>query len=175
MADLVRVGEKVISRGKVTEAIDRILDLRVRGLSQQEVADKLQVDRTFISRLESLGEVRKGGAVALVGFPVKNKDEIERVAREEGVDFVLLMTERERRDFIEKRSGLDLLNDIMQLAAQVRQHDAVVLLGSDRRIRVLGALLDRDVIPVEIGKSPIEEDKFVDPDALRATLRSLRA
>lgn len=174
MADLVRVGEKVISRAKLVEAIDRILDLRFRGMSQQEVADKLQVDRTFISRLESLGEIRKGGTVALVGFPVRNKAEVERVAREEGVDFILLMTERERRDFIEKRSGLDLFNDVMQLAAQVRQHDAVVLLGSDKRIRILAALLDREVIPVEIGKSPIEEDKYVDPEALRAALRAVR-
>lgn len=174
MADLVRVGEKVISRAKLIDAIDRILDLRFRGMSQQEVADKLQVDRTFISRLESLGEVRKGGTVALVGFPVRNKDEVERVAREEGVDFILLMTERERRDFIEKRSGLDLFNDVMDLAARVRQHDVVVLIGSDKRIRILGALLDREVIRVEIGKSPIEEDKYVDPEALRATLRSLR-
>lgn len=174
VGDLTRIGEKVISRRKVIEAIHRIFDLRALGHSQQEVADRLQVDRPFISRLESLGEVRKGGTVALIGFPVLNKAELAEVARQEGVDYTLLMTERERRDFVEKRSGIDLLNDIMSMAAQVRQYDAVVLLGSDKRVRVLAALLDREVVWMEIGKSPIEEDKHVDPERLRELLRSLR-
>lgn len=172
--EFVRIGEKVINRAKIGEAVDRILDLRAQGFSQQEVADRLNLDRTFISRLETLGEVRKGGRIALIGFPIANKDEIEAVAREEGVDFTLLMTESERRDFVLNRSGLELFNDVMALVAEARSCDAVILLGSDNRVRLTQALLDKEVISFVIGQSPISDDKYIDPAELRKVLRQLR-
>ncbi len=172
--DFVRIGEKLLSRRKIAETISRVLELRYQGLSQQEVADRLRLDRTFISRLETIGEVRKGGRVALIGFPVLNVEEVRAVAAEEGVEFTLLLTEQERNDFVRLRSGLELFNDLMSLMAKVRQHDVVILLGSDQRIRIIQALLDREVIPVEIGKSPINEDKYVDPENLRELVRKLR-
>ena len=89
--------------------------MRSSGKSQQETAEALGVDRTFISRLEALGEVRKGGKVALIGFPIENKRELEEAARAEGVDFVLLFTEEERRRFAEGMSGAELINEIMRL------------------------------------------------------------
>ena len=172
--DFVRIGEKLLSRRKIAETISRVLEFRYQGLSQQEVADRLRLDRTFISRLETIGEVRKGGRIALIGFPVLNVDEVRAVAAEEGVEFTLLLTEQERNDFIRLRSGLELFNDLMNLMATVRQHDVVILLGSDQRIRIIQALLDREVISVEIGKSPINEDKYVDPENLRELVRKLR-
>lgn len=172
--EFVRIGEKVVNRAKIGEAIDRILELRAQGFSQQEVADRLSLDRTFISRLETLGEVRKGGRIALIGFPIENKDEVEAVAREEGVDFVLLMTESERRDFVLNRSGLELFNDVMALVAEARSCDSVVLLGSDNRVRLTQALLDKEVISFVIGQSPIQDDKYIDPAELRKVLRNLR-
>ena len=73
---LLRVGEKIIDRDKIYKAVDDILEMRSRGLSQQEIANRIGLDRTAISRLETLGEVRKGGRIALVGFPIKNCEEI---------------------------------------------------------------------------------------------------
>lgn len=172
--DFVRIGDKLINREKIIRTLNQVLDLRYRGLSQQDTADRLHLDRSFISRLESLGEVRKGGTIALVGFPVLNKAEIESLAGEEGIDFTFLMTESERRSFIGRPSGLDLFNRVMELVGQVRQYDVVILLGSDKRVGIIQALLDREVIPVEIGKSPIEEDKYVDPAELRELIRTLR-
>ncbi len=172
--NFIRIGDKLISREKISDAINKVLELRYRGLSQQDVADRLHLDRSFISRLESLGEVRKGGTIALVGFPVLNKDEILSLANEEGVDFTFLMTEKERRDFIERPSGLELFNQVMEMVGRVRQYDIVIVLGSDKRVALIQALLDREVISVEIGKSPIEEDKFVDPGHLRGLIHSLR-
>lgn len=172
--DFIRIGEKVLSRRKIDDAIDRILELRFQGFSQQEVADRLHLDRTFISRLESLGELRKGATIALVGFPVLNRDEIRRVAEEEGVDYVFLLSEAERRAFLEKRDGLTVFNEVMEIVAHVRQYDVVILLVSDRRAGIIGALLDREVVPLAIGKSPIEEDKWVDPDQLRQLIAGVR-
>jgi transcriptional regulator with XRE-family HTH domain len=171
----VRVGDKLINRQKIDNVIGQILNLRVQGLSQQEVAGKLGLDRTFISRLETLGEVRKGGTLALVGFPLANRDELTRVAQEEGVEFVLLMTEQERGDFILGRTGLQLLNELMGLVGEVRTYDTVILMRSDKRIRIIQALLDREVVSIEIGKSPIEEDKFYDPEELRELIRTIRS
>lgn len=70
---LVRVGEKVIDRDKVDRVLDRLFELRQNGVSQAEAAARVGIDRSFVSRIENLGEVRKGKRVALIGFPVGNK------------------------------------------------------------------------------------------------------
>ena len=100
-----RIQDKMISREKLMVTITRILELRARGLSQQEVANRLGVDRTFISRLETLGELRKGKTLALIGFPILNKAEIEELAANEGVDLVFLMSEEERNHWASEKPG----------------------------------------------------------------------
>ena len=71
------------------------------GYTQEEVAQKLKLDRTFVSRLERIGEVRKGKKIAVIGFPVLNKEEILAVCREESIDFAFIMSEEERGDFLQ--------------------------------------------------------------------------
>jgi len=171
--DLIRVGEKLLDRRKIYSAIERILDLRIRGFSQEEVAQKVGVDRSFISRLEKLGEVRRGLRIAVVGFPVANKEELHRMLEEEGVEYIFLLTEAERWDYVRKKSGLELINEIMEIIARLREYDVVVLLGSDYRIKLGEALLGREVIGVEIGTSPIREDRVVDVEGLRGLIRKL--
>ena len=80
---LLRVGDKLINRQKIYRTVDQILMLRRQGLSQQETANQVGVDRTVISRLENMGEVRKGKSVALIGFPIDNCEELRQVARQE--------------------------------------------------------------------------------------------
>ncbi|NLJ25701.1 MAG: helix-turn-helix transcriptional regulator [Firmicutes bacterium] len=172
--DLLRIGEKLISPGRIERAVERILHLRSRGHSQQEVAEQLGIDRTFISRLESLGEVRKGGRLALIGFPIGNKEEIEAVARKEGVDYALVMTDSERWEFAEERSGVALANELMVIFSKLRDFDTVIFLGSDMRIKLVEAMLEPGaVLGIELGKSPMQEDKYVDPLELQALIRSL--
>ncbi len=171
---LVRVADKLINRQKIEHQIDGILEHRARGLSQQQVAYQFGVDRTFISRLETLGEVRKGKSIALVGFPVANKDELAAVAAEEGLEFVWLMTNAERWDYVAQRSGAALVQEVMDLISQVRRHDALIFIGSDQRARMVRALVDREVVAVEIGRSPINSDKRVEPEQLRNLIRQLR-
>lgn len=174
MEDLVRIGDKLLSRRLLHQAVDRILDLRAAGRSQQEVAARLGLDRAFISRLETLGELRKGGSIAVIGSPLGNKAALEAVCAEEGVEFALIWTDAERRAFVEQRSGAELLNAVMELVARVRACDHVVLLGSDYRTAVLQALIGKPCLTVEIGRSPIHQDVEYDPEALRALLRAVR-
>ncbi|RJQ30231.1 MAG: helix-turn-helix domain-containing protein [Peptococcaceae bacterium] len=173
--NFIRIGEKVLSPERIHRAVEQILQLRQEGLSQQEVAERLKVDRTLISRLESLGEIHKGPRLALVGFPVANGEELTAVAQTEGVEFILLMSDKERWRFVEEKSGADLINEIMALVSQAKSYDAVIFIGSDMRIRLMEAILGPQVISWEIGISPIKEDRWVNPDQLRQLIRQLKS
>lgn len=174
--DIVRIGDKIVSRRKIVRAVDRILEKRAAGVSQQDVAAELHVDRAFVSRLESVGEVRKGRQLAVVGFPVGNKDELEQVAREAGVDFVLLLNDSERWDFIEQASGAELFQNVLGIIARLRECDTVVFLGSDMRIEWIEAVLGSErVVSVDLGPSPIAHDCYVPPERLRDILAACRA
>lgn len=172
--DFFRIQDKMISREKILVGINRILELRAQGYSQQEVADRLDVDRTFISRLETLGELRKGRTIAAIGFPVKNKAEIEELLTSEGVDYIWLMTEEERTGFVSGKSGAELLNELMDLIVRVRDYDVVVLMASNFRLDLMRGMLDNEIITLEIGESPLKEDKWVDPEAVKRIMKAIK-
>lgn len=171
---LIRIGDKLIDRDKVDRVIDKIFKLRASGMSQLDVAAKVGIDRTFVSRLETLGEVRKGGKIALIGFPVGNKEELAAVASQEGIDYVLLMNDEERWKFLEGKSGVEAFNAIMGIIFALGEYDAVIFLGSDMRIRLAESILGDKVIGIEIGESPIKGDRYVDPEIIRSTVRGLQ-
>lgn len=173
--EFYRIQDKIVSRQKIEVAVTRILEMRARGLSQQEVADRLQVDRTFVSRLEGLGEIRKGASIAAVGFPIQNKDEIREVLEKEGVDFILLMSEQERIDFVHRQSGAELLNQLMDLIGRFRSYDTVLCLGSDLRLQLVRGILDNEVVGIELGPSPLTDDCWVDPAEVRRVVRAIKA
>jgi predicted XRE-type DNA-binding protein len=172
--NFIRIGDKVLSAERIHRTVDHILKLRQEGMSQQEVADRLGVDRTLVSRLESLGEIRKGPQVALIGFPVANAVELTEVARAGGVDFILLMNEKERWRFVEEMNGADLINHFMALISQVRNYDTIIFIGSDMRIKLVEAILGAKVISWEIGISPLKEDRWVNPDQLKQLVTQLK-
>jgi len=171
--DIVRIGDKLVSKRKIDINIERILRLRSQGLSQQETARQVGVDRTFVSRLENVGEVRRGRRIAVIGFPVANKEELETMLKQEGVEYILILNDAERWDFVRKKNGLELLNQIMEVVARIREYDVIIIIGSDYRIKVSEALLGREVIGFEIGTSPIHGDRIVDRNKLRYLVRQL--
>jgi hypothetical protein len=171
---LIRIGDKVINKDRIFQVISRMLEMRALGRSQQEVAEQLEIDRTLISRLETIGEVRKGKKIALAGFPVKNKAELVALGETEGIDFILLMSEEERMSYARSQNGADLLNSVMSLIARARECDAVIFIGSDQRLKMVEALVGSNVIGIEIGSSPLHDDKYVDPDYVRELIRSLK-
>lgn len=174
--DLWRIGDKLVSRERLVRAIDRIMEMRARGRSQQEVAKLFGVDRSFVSRLETLGEVRRGSRVAVVGFPVANRAEVEAAARQAGADWVLLMSNEERWRYARERSGDRLFNELMEVLSQLSQFDRVIFLGSDMRIRLVEAILGSDrVIGVSLGPSPIADDVQVDPGRIAALVSGVKS
>jgi len=172
--DLIRIGEKAISREKLNREITEILKLRTEGLTQGEVARKLGIERTFVSRLERLGEIRKGEKIAIVGFPIKNKDEILSLAKKMGIDYTLLLSQEERIGFIEKKTKSDLFNEIISIITSLIDFDLIIFLGSDKRVEVAEKLFSIQVIGVEIGKSPITEDRYVDPELISKILKEAK-
>lgn len=173
--DYIRIQDKIISQQKINQTIAKIFQMRARGFSQQEVAERTGVDRTFISRLEGLGELRKGKSIACVGFPISNKEEIQKLLQQEGVDFIMLMTEKERLDYVDQRSGREMLNELMALISHMHNYEVVIAIGSDERIRLIQGILDSEVILVEIGTSPLTEDKWVNPDEIRRILKAIKS
>lgn len=174
--EFARVGDKLISRQKIEDAIDEILSLRVQGMSQAEAANRTGVDRTFISRLETLGEIRKGGSIAIIGFPLSNCGEIQETAAEVGVDFALLMSDEERWNWVKSKTGIDLFNELLELITRIRRFDKVVLIGSDRRLELIKGLLDRhtEVFTITIGQSPMTGDVYLNPKSLRELVAEIR-
>jgi len=172
--EILRIGEKTISLSRIHQKIEQILIMRSRGYSQQDAAEKIGIDRSFISRLECLGEIRKGKTIGVIGFPIMNKEEILEILEEYGISLYLLFTENERGFFVSSKSGLDLFNEVMELLSQFRNVDTVIIMASDKRIRLLEELLDNQVIPFEIGVSPLKEDIYVKPDVLKKLIEMVK-
>lgn len=172
-AEQFRVGEKIISMARIEEVVHSILKLRSEGLSQQEVANALHLDRPFISRLESIGEVRKGKKIALIGFPLQNKEEIIQLARAKGVDYIWVMSEKERWEFVSRRTAMDFFNQVIEMIATLKTYDTIILAGSRKWQKIAEALLDSQIIFLEIGSSPIKEDCFLNPDSLKTILEQV--
>ncbi|ATW27068.1 transcriptional regulator [Candidatus Formimonas warabiya] len=172
--DFIRIGDKIINKAKLWAQIEKILDLRVKGVSQQEAARQMSLDRAFISRLESLGEVRKGHRIAVIGFPIKNREELLKMLEKEGVEFSLILSEEERWAFVREPSGLDLFNKVMELTAELHRFDCLVVLASNKRIKLFQSLFNNEVVGVEIGQSPIEEDKIVEIEQVQKLIQTLK-
>lgn len=175
MSALIRVGDKIICRNKIEEALQQILELRASGFSQLEVANRLGLDRTFISRLETLGEVRKGKRLAVIGFPLGNKEDIGAVARSRGVEFAWLMDEKERWDLVQGHSAIDFFNLVVDKISALQHFDLIIIIGSHKWFKIADALLDGQVLFLELGSSPITEDCILDPQRFATVLDQVMA
>jgi transcriptional regulator with XRE-family HTH domain len=164
-----RIGGKVISRDKLYSAIDQLLIDRSKGATQAEVARVAGVSRSFVSNLETLGEVRHGARLALIAFPVSNGEQLRELAEEFSLDFVLTFSqdERSRAELGEAR---DMLNHLLDTLVELNDYSAVIVLASDWRVQTMKRLLDSDVIGIELGSSPLESDVEVDIEQLRSIL-----
>lgn len=168
--DLIRIGDKLIHVTKIDETVRQVLKMRSEGLSQQEVAAKLNLDRTFISRLETIGCIRKGGQIGLLAFPVANKDELVELIERYGIEQHLILNDRERWQLVEQRSGMDFFNQVMAIVERFRQCDTVIMFCSAKWNRLAEALLDSEVFTVEIGETPIQGDIHLEAQVVEEVL-----
>lgn len=166
---LFRIGEKVVSLERLVDELAAVLEDRQGGATQLEVSLRHGVERSFVSRMESLGEVRRGPKVALVAFPVANADEVRALAEERALDLVMVFSQAER-ETIEGGDASDVFNRTLDTLAALKDFDVVVLLASDWRIRTVEKVLGRETIAIPLGTSPLRHDVPVDVAELSAVL-----
>lgn len=170
---IVRIGEKLVSVDRAKRLLERVLELRAEGLSQQEVARRLAIDRSFISRLEAIGEVRKGKKVAVIGFPIANKDELVTICHELGLEFILLMTNEERWKMVSGKQALDFFNQVLELITRLRGYEVLVMATSEKWYRLAEALLDCQIFYLNLGPTPVQQDRQVDPVRFQSLLEQV--
>ena len=78
--DLVRIGDKLISRRKLQRAIDKILERRAAGASQQDVAAELGIDRAVVSPWRRWAKCAKATGWPWSAFPWRTRT-LEALAR----------------------------------------------------------------------------------------------
>ncbi len=169
-----RIGEKVVSQEKLFDALTDILSDREAGATQEETARAHGVQRSFVSFLESLGEIRRGARIALVGFPVANADEVKRLAEEHAVDFVLVFSQAERES-IESGSAGEVFNRLLETLATLREYDVIILMASDWRIELIERILGREIVGIPLGHTPLREDVTVDIAELEQVISGVRS
>jgi len=171
--DMFRIGDKIVSSVKIQDMVEKIFTMRSQGFSQQQVANSLHLDRSFISRLESIGELRKGKRIALIGFPLENKEEISRIAEEYGIDFIWLMDEKERWEMVKNKSALDFFDEVMAVTTALQQYDTIIMICSMKWKKIAEALLTGQVFFIELGMSPITENRFLSSQEFKRVLFKL--
>lgn len=172
--DLVRIGDKVVSRDKLLDALDAILADRAAGATQEEAARHAGVQRSFVSFLETLGEIRRGPRIAVVGFPVDNGDEVRELAERHAVDLVLVLSQ-EQRESIEHGSSANVFNQLLETLAILRDFDTVIVMASDWRISTIEKILGTEVVAIPLGTSPLRENRHVDIGELDRVLATVMA
>lgn len=169
---LYRIGDKVVSEDKLRDAVRGILEERESGATQEDAARAHGVQRSFVSFLETLGEVRRGDKVALVGFPIANAEAVKELARNHSLDFVLVLSQDERES-IESGDATRVFNQLLETIAALREYDTLVLIASDWRIRTMERILGTEVIGIPLGHSPLRTDVSVDLAELDRVLESV--
>lgn len=171
---LYRIGGKLVSEAKLFESVSAILADREGGATQEEAARTHSVQRSFVSFLETLGEIRRGQRIALVAFPVSNVDEVKELAARHSVDLVLVLSQSQREG-VESASARDMFNMLLDSMAELASFDTIVLCASDKRIETFSRIFDSEVIGIPIGESPIREDVVVDLRELDAVLTGIQS
>lgn len=171
---LYRIGGKVVSGEKLSRVLDEILELRVSGATQEEAAVSGGVPRTFVSYLEKLGSVRKGAKIALIAFPVSNREATLALAEKYGIELALVFSQSER-EHVGDGSAASLFNSMIDTLAELKNFDTAVVAASDYRIGTFHDVLDCEVVGLELGPTPIKEDVEIDLDELEAIFKALMA
>lgn len=169
---IYRIGGKVVGWEKLTAALDSLLTDRENGATQEEAARAHGVQRSFVSFLETLGEIRRGERIALLAFPVSNVEAVKAVAERYSVDLAIVLSQSQRVG-VEHLSGGETFNMVLDTMAELAGYDTLVVAASDKRVEEVSAIFEADVIGLPLGPSPLREDVEVDVEALGALLGTI--
>ena len=169
-----RIGDKVVGRDKIIEQVEAVLTDREGGATQHEAAAAHGVDRSFVSWLETLGEVRRGKRVALIAFPVANVVDVRRICDEHGIELSLVVSQAEREGFEAGRADR-MFNLVLDTLADLKDFDVVIILASTKRTAAIEKILGREVIARPLGVSPLRHDVEVDLTELTDLLDAVTA
>lgn len=169
---LFRIGDKVVSEEKIVGAIERILADREAGATQEQVAKVHSVQRSFVSLLESLGEIRSGARIALVAFPVANAEELRALADAYSLDVSLVLSQSQREN-VEHEAGADIFNNLLDTMADLAQFETIIVCASDWRIETFQRIFENEVVGIVIGQSPLRHDVVVDLDHVEKVLKAV--
>lgn len=169
-----RVGDKVVGRDKLIDQIEAILVDREGGATQQEAAASHGVDRSFVSWLETLGEVRRGKRVAFIAFPVANVADVRRVCDDHGVELAMVISQSEREGF-EAGKADAVFNLVLDVLADLKDYDTVIIFASTKRTGTIEKILGREVIARPLGPSPLRHDVVVNLEELTDLLDAVTA
>ena len=168
---LFSIGEKVVSREKLLDAVDAILADESAGATQEEAARHAGVQRSvrLLPRDPRRGAPR-ATRVALVGFPVANVREVRALA--EGTPSISCSwSSQAERESIEAGHPTNVFNQLLETLAALRDFDTLVLIASDWRIETIERILGAEVVGIPLGHSPIREDKSWTIDELDGSCR----
>jgi hypothetical protein len=169
-----RIGDKIVAREKLVDQIDAIMVDRESGATQHDAASAHGVDRSFVSWLETVGEVRRGRRVALIAFPVGNAGEVRAACEERAVEFVLVMSQSERES-LEAGPADRMFNFVLETLATLKDFEVVIVMASDWRIGTVEKILGREVIARDLGHSPLRHDVTIDLTELADLLDAVTA
>jgi hypothetical protein len=74
---------------------------------------------------------------------------------------------------VQDKQALDFFNTIFELVTRLRQFDTLVMITSDKWYNLAEALLDLQIMHLDLGPTPIDDDRTVDPEHLRDTLKQV--
>ncbi len=140
----IKIGDKIISIERARELIDKIFDLRSEGSTQEEVAQMLGVERTFISRLEGIGEVRRSKEIALICSGIMDEQKVRTDAKDLNVDFLYLNGKRSAD-----------MKDVLWMLDRLRGIDYVVFVGKQDELALLEKVLDKKIVYIPLEKEDL--------------------
>ena len=72
------------------------------------------------------------------------------------------------------KNGVQLFNEVMSIIAKLRESDVVIVAASNMRINLAEAIIDKHVIGITMGESPIEEDKYLEPQLIKDIMQKIK-
>lgn len=161
----IKIGDKIISIERARGLIEKIFELRSGGSTQEEVAGMLGLERSFISRLEGIGEIRRTKEIGLIGSGVRQAGKVEAQAKALGIEFIYL-TDHAKTS----------LPEVLSVLNQAKELDYVVFLGSEEQRALIEKILDKKVVGIPLEKELALEEilKELSDKRTRRSFRSTR-